>query len=344
MTKTYSLKALRPLFQMARGVPPLLGNFEPFGNGIDPWIVRWIADSAGLWLQVNDHYGIGGPLSIHQIKMSGFNVDDLECSYLDGIGYSYGLPGGKPILPFPFTAMQLFRFDRQLGGLVRDYFHIGADEAETELTELEQTNPDAAELARIIFSGVMPEDLATPSVAQVVALVLPNDHEAESAESEPDAALRPAVAVEMGRPVGSEVRKAESEAQAAPSPAPAPAPAPAVTKSLPNGVVAEKVGPWPLTTNEVANCFAGFREWDVKRWKRELGSPDKWLQACQQSKGKPGRGCQESTWWPVKIAMSLASQDPKLARGLQARFKRFDKLRPWLEELEINTPDNSDIW
>ena len=155
---------------MTREALPLLGSFDPFGSGIEPWLIRWIANSAGVWLQVDDNYGNQGPLSMREVEgMSRFNPDELEVSHVDGVGYCYGLPGGKPILPFPFTAEQLFEFDQRQDGLVRGNFYSGAEEAEAQLTELEQTNPEVAELARIIFSGVMPEQQATtPGPAPVV--------------------------------------------------------------------------------------------------------------------------------------------------------------------------------
>jgi hypothetical protein len=117
--------------------------------------------------------------------------------------------------------------------------------------------------------------------------------------------------------------------------------APAKDIGTPAPVVASD-GPAPLTTNEIANCFAELRGWDVARWKRELGSPDDWLKACQKRKGTRGRGGYESTWLPVQIAASLVKQDPKTARSLRARFKKQEPLKPWLELFEINIPDNSD--
>lgn len=110
----------------------------------------------------------------------------------------------------------------------------------------------------------------------------------------------------------------------------------------PEPVLADKAGPESLTTNQIANCFAEFRGWGVKRWKTELGSPDKWLKACQQLKGTQGRGGYESMWWPVQIAVALVNQDPKSARSVRARFKKQEPLKPWLDVLEINIPDNSD--
>lgn len=181
MTKTYSLKALRPLFSMAREALPLLASFDPFGDGTEPWMIRWVGDYEGFWLQVNDSYGTGETLSAHGILgMSGFDCDDLQGKKLDGAGYVYGLPGGKPILPLPFTALQLFEFDKQIGGLVQNCFLSGAEEAEAQLTELERSNPDAAELARIIFSGVMPEPQAmTFSPAPVAAAGVSDGVEAD---------------------------------------------------------------------------------------------------------------------------------------------------------------------
>ena len=120
-------------------------------------------------------------------------------------------------------------------------------------------------------------------------------------------------------------------------------PAPAVTETVSGSLEPDKTKPLPLTTNEIANCFNGLRAWDVKRWKRELGSPDKWLKDCQNSKGTQGRGGYESTWWPVKIALALVNKDQKIARFLLPRFQRMEKLKPWLEELENNIPVNFEM-
>lgn len=120
---------------------------------------------------------------------------------------------------------------------------------------------------------------------------------------------------------------------------------PAHSTATPVPVVAVaplEAGPESLTTNEIANCFAELRGWDVKRWKSELGSPDGWLKDCQHCKGTRGRGGYESTWWPVKIAVALVKLDPKSARSLRARFKKNEPLKQWLDTLEINIPDNSD--
>lgn len=110
--------------------------------------------------------------------------------------------------------------------------------------------------------------------------------------------------------------------------------------ATPATVVAASDSPAPLTRNEIASCFAGLREWDEERWKKELSSPDDWLKACQQRKGTRGRGGFESTWWPVEIATALVDRNDSTVRMLRARFKNQEPLKPWLELLETYYPDD----
>jgi hypothetical protein len=102
-------------------------------------------------------------------------------------------------------------------------------------------------------------------------------------------------------------------------------------------VVAE--GPAPLTRNEIANCFAGLRGWDVKRWKSELSSPDAWLADCQHHKGTRGRGGYESTWWPVRIAVAMVDRNATTVKLASARFKTMEPLKPWRDAWENNYPE-----
>lgn len=100
-------------------------------------------------------------------------------------------------------------------------------------------------------------------------------------------------------------------------------------------------GPAPLTRNEIANCFAGLRGWDVNRWKTELSSPDDWLKACRQRKGTRGRGGFESTWWPVCIACAMVDRQDTTAKWVSARFKKQEPLKPWLDTWQTYHPDNA---
>lgn len=216
MTKTYGLKALRALIPMATEAPPLLASYDPFGNGTQPWIVRYIVDSKGFWLQLNDQYGqVGGsksPLEPHETEgLTGFNRDDLEASSLDGVGYRWGLPGGAPLLPLQFTAKQFLDFNTRCNNLfagamerpakfrklsakeVNKVFDMGPpvkDSAAWEpkkrdlkaewIAELQKTNQEAAELARVILDGVFPMNAGLDSAKACAAVA------ATAASEEPE--------------------------------------------------------------------------------------------------------------------------------------------------------------
>jgi hypothetical protein len=97
--------------------------------------------------------------------------------------------------------------------------------------------------------------------------------------------------------------------------------------------------PNPLTTNEIANCFAGLRDWDAARWKDELGSPDKWLVVCRKTQGTRGRRGFESTWLPVEIGASLVRMGKETARTVSKRFKSQDLLKQWIDAWSSYDPE-----
>ncbi len=160
MSKTYRLEALRPLLPMAREALPLLASHDPFGNGTAPWLIRYIIDEEGFWLQVDDNYlSAGQPFSFREFEgLTGYSTDDLEHSLIDGIGYRLGLLHGRPLLPLPFTAAQLFEFESK-AGLIKGHLEMG-DESEDWLSDLERSNPDAAALARMILTDAIPPEEA----------------------------------------------------------------------------------------------------------------------------------------------------------------------------------------
>jgi hypothetical protein len=96
----------------------------------------------------------------------------------------------------------------------------------------------------------------------------------------------------------------------------------------------------PLPSNTIANCFAGLRGWELKRWKAELGSPDQWLEDCRCATGTKGRGGLQSTWWPVAIAAALVKNHNVSPKLLSHRFKKQDPLKPWLDIWEPHDPDS----
>lgn len=179
MTKLYSIKSLRPLLPLDSTVAPLRGFFYPLGGADDcSWMFRYVVDSIGFWFQKNDRYmsPYANGFSNSEIAgVSGLNLDDLELvpfesnalqhPEVDRHPFRYGLPGGEPILPLPFTAREFFDWakkclqDELLGNNeVRFQYMYFADD--DRLAELETTNPESAELARICLSGVRPEQQA----------------------------------------------------------------------------------------------------------------------------------------------------------------------------------------
>lgn len=102
-----------------------------------------------------------------------------------------------------------------------------------------------------------------------------------------------------------------------------------------------KKQPEPLTTREIYSCFAGFHGWDADKWKANLGKPSPWLKACLKKKGNQGKPFVQSTWWPIDIAVALDKKEKNIRRALHARFKNSEPLKPWLETLENNLPDDS---
>lgn len=188
MAKLYSIQALRHILPLEPAADPLRAFFYPClcedGHGI--WMFRYVVDSKGFWFQKNDvckdQWGKVVPNDLI-FSLSGLDLDDLERVPFDSNAsqhpevqkhpFRYGLPGGKPILPLRFTARQFFDWEKQClcdeqrnsTETVCIHFYIFAD----ELAELDKTNPEAAELARICLSGVRPEQQATaPGPAPMV--------------------------------------------------------------------------------------------------------------------------------------------------------------------------------
>jgi len=96
----------------------------------------------------------------------------------------------------------------------------------------------------------------------------------------------------------------------------------------------------PLTTSQIAGCFAGFHDWDAEQWVSNLQGRARWLRDCRHQAGRQGKPFVESTWWPVQIAQALDAKHPNIRRKLHARFKSQVPLKPWIESLEINLPSD----
>lgn len=104
-------------------------------------------------------------------------------------------------------------------------------------------------------------------------------------------------------------------------------------------VVTASDGPAPLTTGDIAFCFAGLR-WDEQGWKKPLGDKPKWLADCLVTNGQ--RGVNERRWNPVLIGGALVQQDHTNARNVRAKFQTVDLLKPWFDAWKTYEVDNLD--
>jgi hypothetical protein len=101
------------------------------------------------------------------------------------------------------------------------------------------------------------------------------------------------------------------------------------------------VGTWPapLTTGDIAHCFAGLR-WSESEWKKPLGDKPKWLAECVVIPGQ--QGVSETRWNPVSIGAALVHNGHVLARSVRSRFQTLDMLKPWFDAWKTYEADNVD--
>ena len=99
-------------------------------------------------------------------------------------------------------------------------------------------------------------------------------------------------------------------------------------------------GPEPLTTGDIAFCFAGLRWKTEVAWKKPLGDKPKWLSACISIPGE--RGVREARWNPVCIAAALVRGAYVKPNTVRARFQTMKQLKPWLEEWKTYEADYFD--
>ena len=118
---------------------------------------------------------------------------------------------------------------------------------------------------------------------------------------------------------------------------PSPAPVPVAATNASGGMEPAKAGPLPLTTGDVAFCFAGL-SWNEQEWKKPLGDKPKWLSACIAIPAV--RGVSESRWNPVLIGASLVRVRHVKPKSVRAKFQTQPLLKPWLDEWKTYEADN----
>lgn len=115
--------------------------------------------------------------------------------------------------------------------------------------------------------------------------------------------------------------------------------APAGAVGASGGMEPDKAGPAPLTTGNIAFCFAGLR-WDEQKWKKPLGDKPKWLRVCIAIPGV--RGVSETRWNPVFIGAALIREGHAKPHSVRAKFQAVHILQPWLETWKTYEADNFD--
>lgn len=98
--------------------------------------------------------------------------------------------------------------------------------------------------------------------------------------------------------------------------------------------------PRPLTTTDIAFCFAGLR-WGEQGWKKPLGDKPKWLAACIVIPGQ--RGVSETRWNPVLVGAALVRAGHVQPNSIRARFQTKPLLMPWLDAWKTYEGDSLDI-
>ena len=90
-------------------------------------------------------------------------------------------------------------------------------------------------------------------------------------------------------------------------------------------------GPLPLSTGDIAYCFAGLR-WDESGWRNVLGNNRKWLLECLVVQGVRGKAPRQ--WNPVLIGAKLVVREEVPTNRVRARFQKQLRLKPWLDTWE----------
>ena len=88
-------------------------------------------------------------------------------------------------------------------------------------------------------------------------------------------------------------------------------------------------GPAFIPTTEAAFSFANLNGWDEDKWKKNLGTPAKWLERCIAIRGE--RGKRETLWNPVLIGAALVSEKSCSSKNIRSKFQTVPYLAPWLD-------------
>ena len=94
------------------------------------------------------------------------------------------------------------------------------------------------------------------------------------------------------------------------------------------GVEPDKAGPLPLTTGDIAFCFAGLRCKTEKEWKDLIGKGRNWVERCLIQPGTRGRGGAPKLWNPVCIGAALVRDGHAKPNSVRETLHKSQKFVP----------------
>jgi hypothetical protein len=101
--------------------------------------------------------------------------------------------------------------------------------------------------------------------------------------------------------------------------------------------------PPPLTTGDIAFCFAGLNWKTEESWKKMLGNQRKWTEACVAAPaGGRGRGQASKLWNPVFLGAAMVTRGYVTQNRVRAKFQCSPQLMPWLDAWKTYEADYLD--
>lgn len=94
----------------------------------------------------------------------------------------------------------------------------------------------------------------------------------------------------------------------------------------------QPVTPEPLSTSEMAFCFAELYKRNEDQWMKALGKvkSTQWLGPSVHTPGRRGRGQPGTLWNPVELGAALVENGHETLKSVRSRFQTKPALIPWL--------------
>ncbi len=166
---------------------------DVFGEGL----IRYLIREDGVWVSFAE--GLS--------SLTGYPSIELEKQWMLKSGQRvWGLRGGKPLLPIPFTLPQLREFNKRAEGVcTNQIIYLGWSETLEAITRLAATpSPGAADLARaVLFPPCLSQEIM--SILRNDPAALPSQHLQPDSQEEPNEPTESLEALTILRSPGDEL-------------------------------------------------------------------------------------------------------------------------------------------